>query len=75
MHNAASALLDKCCPALRAADLDLSLSSRDADLLLTARACINMVYSSLFPDIFLLLEESTDLICLCQERLILCIAL
>lgn len=71
MHNAASALLDKCCPALRAADLDLSLSSGNPDLLSAVRASIDMIDPSLFPDVFLLPKELADLIRLCQKCLVL----
>ena len=70
-HIDVSALLNKCGPTFRAADLDLSLSSRDADLLLTVRTCIDMIYPSLLPDILLLLEETADLICLRKKCLIL----
>ena len=72
---ALSAFFNKCGAAFRAAHFDLSFPFRDADLLLTGRACINVIYFPLLPDILLLLEEIPDPVSLRQEGLVFRITL
>ena len=70
-----SALLDKCCPALRTADLYLSFASRNPDFLLASRTGIDMIILSLRHQIFLTFEKSAYLRCLVQESYVLIITL